>query len=218
VTHTTRNEKRQQSATSKRIHIAGWKLRTIFGEVAMDVDSIIQLLWHGNQLKRTARTGWVQRGVPEAENVASHTFGVCYVTWVLATLVEESVNLEKALKMAILHDVAEGLTSDIPAPAWRFLPAGTKREMERGAMQAILDGLPFAPDFTAVWEEYSKSTTYEARLVHDADKIDLFIQAGVYEEQTGNRHLREFWEAPVHFYTPQAQAIYDALRRRQAGG
>jgi putative hydrolases of HD superfamily len=184
----------------------------------MDVDNIIEALLQGNQLKRTARTGWVQRGVPEAENVAAHTFGVCYVTLILATLIEEPIDREKALQMAILHDLAEGLTSDIPAPAWRFLPAGTKREMERGAMRTILDGLPFAPVFTAVWEEYGESITYEARLVHDADKIDLFLQAGVYEEQAGNRHLREFWAAPVHFYTPQAQAIYEALRRRQAVG
>lgn len=181
----------------------------------MDTDSIIQLLGHGNQLKRAARTGWVQRGVPEAENVAAHSFGVCFVTLTLATLVEEPVDLEKALTMAILHDLPEGLTSDIPAPSWRFLPAGMKRDMERGALQTILDGLPFAPHFTAAWEEYGNATSYEARLVHDADKIDLFIQAAIYEEQTGNRQLREFWAVPTSFYTPQAQAIYDALRQRR---
>ena len=37
---------------------------------------MLELLLHGNQLKRTARTGWVQRGVPLPENVAAHTFGV----------------------------------------------------------------------------------------------------------------------------------------------
>jgi putative hydrolases of HD superfamily len=181
----------------------------------MDVDSIIQALLHGNQLKRAARTGWVQRGVAEAENVAAHTFGVCYATLILAHLVEEPIDLQKALAMAVLHDLAEGLTTDIPAPAWRFLPAGAKRDMERAAMGAIMAGLPFAAEFTAVWEEYGESATYESRLVHDADKIDLFIQATVYEAQTGNRHLREFWAASVHFYTAEAQAIYDTLRRGQ---
>jgi putative hydrolases of HD superfamily len=181
----------------------------------LDANSIIQALFHGNQLKRAARTGWVQRGVVAPESVAAHTFGVCYATLLLAQMVDEPVDLQKALTMAVVHDLAEGLTTDIPAPVWRFLPAGAKKEMEQAAMNVVLAGLPFAPEFTAVWEEYGASTTFESQLVHDADKIDLFIQATVYEEQTGNRHLQEFWATPPHFYTPQAQAIYDALRRRR---
>jgi putative hydrolases of HD superfamily len=183
----------------------------------LNVDTIIEALFHGNQLKRSARTGWVQRGVVAAESVAAHTFGVCYATLLLAQLADEPVDRQRALTMAILHDLAEALTTDIPAPAWRFLPAGAKHEMERSAMNVVLAGLPFAPEFTAVWEEYGASTTFESQLVHDADKIDLFIQATVYEEQTGNRHLQEFWATPPHFYMPQAQAIYDALRRRRQG-
>ena len=45
----------------------------------MDVTAVLNTLLHGNQLKRTARTGWAQRGVPNAENVAAHSFGVVFV-------------------------------------------------------------------------------------------------------------------------------------------
>jgi 5'-deoxynucleotidase YfbR-like HD superfamily hydrolase len=64
-----------------------------------------------------------------------------------------------------------------------------------------------------IWEELNAAETAEARLVHDADKIDLFLQALIYEEQTANRHLREFWAVPQTFYFPETQAVYDRLRQ-----
>jgi adenylate kinase len=37
----------------------------------------------------------------------------------------------------------------------------------------------------------------------------------VYEQQTGNRLLQEFWLVAHRFHYPQAQAVYDELRRRR---
>ena len=45
----------------------------------------------------------------------------------------------------------------------------------------------------------------------------MFLQAVIYEEQTGNRHLAEFWQRPYRFHFPQAQAIYEELRSRRQG-
>ena len=73
----------------------------------MDVDDQLALLLHGNQLKRTTRTGWVQRGVPLPENVAAHTFGVVYAVLLLAEWVKRPIDLAAALAMAALHDLPE---------------------------------------------------------------------------------------------------------------
>ncbi len=181
----------------------------------MDVTAVLNTLLHGNQLKRTARTGWAQRGVPNAENVAAHSFGVVYVALVLAQVVDEKVDLGRLLAMAALHDLPEALTTDIPTPAWRYLPPGIKTEVERGAMQEMLGETAFAPAFMDLWEELHAAQTPEARLVHDADKLEMYLQAIVYEKQTGNVQLGEFWERPYTFHYPQAQAIYDALRLRR---
>ena len=189
----------------------------------MDVTAVLNLLAHGNQLKRTTRTGWAQRGVPQPEDVAAHSYGVVFTALVLAQLVNESddssesVDLGRTLAMAALHDLPEGLTTDIPSPAWRYLPKDIKTRVERGAMNEILDDAPFAPDFMALWEELHAAETAESHLVHDADKLEMFLQAVIYEEQTGNRHLAEFWQRPYRFYFPQAQALYDALRLRRQG-
>ena len=183
----------------------------------MDVTAVLNTLLHGNQLKRTARTGWVQRGVPNAENVATHSFGVVFVALVLAQVVDEELDLGRLLAMAALHDLPEALTTDIPTPAWRYLPPGIKTEVERGAMQEMLNETEFAPIFMDLWEELHAAQTPEAKLVHDADKLEMFVQAFVYEQQTGNQQLQEFWERPYTFNFPQAQAIYDSLvSQRQA--
>lgn len=181
----------------------------------MNTTAVINTLLHGNQLKRTPRTGWVMRGVPNAENVATHSFGVVYAILILAPLVEPNINLERALAMATLHDLPEALTTDIPTPAWRFLSSNIKTDSERMAMQEMLGGTAVETQFMAWWEELHANKTAEALLVHDADKIDMFLQALMYEQQTGNQQLAEFWTKPYAFNYPESQAIYDELRARR---
>ncbi len=184
----------------------------------MDRSQVLALLLHGNQLKRTARTGWAQRGVPLGENVAAHTFGVAYTTLVLARVVDEEVDLGRALAMALLHDLPEGLTGDIPSPVMRFLSRDTKKEMELQALEEMVGDTSFGQSFTAWWKELEADKSVEARLVHDADKIDLLVQALIFEEQSGNRHLGEFWEGPIRFHFEPSRQIYAALSERRAGG
>ena len=183
----------------------------------MEIDAILTLLRHDNQLKRTARTGWVQRGVVNAESVATHSHGVAFAALLLAELLVGRVAVDRGrlLTLAVLHDLPESITTDIPAPAWGYLPAGIKRDVERGALQVILDAAPFAADWLALFEELHDSSTVEARLVHDADKIDMFLQALVYEEQSGNRQLSTFWRRRHTFHFPEAQAIYDRLLQQR---
>lgn len=177
----------------------------------MNEATLLQLLQHGNQLKRTTRTGWAQRGIHAPEDVAAHSFGVVYITLMLAFYLGEDIPLREALIMAVLHDLPEGLTTDIPTPAWKFLPAGVKTAVERQVMQQILGETPPAPELLDLWEELHAGHSPAARLVHDADKLDMYLQAYNYERQTGNRQLAEFWEKRPAFSYPLAQALYDQI-------
>ena len=174
---------------------------------------LLALLLHGNQLKRTPRTGWVQRGIQPAEDVAAHSFGVVYATLILSRHIDEAFEMDKALAMATLHDLPEGLTTDIPTPAWTLLPPGIKTSVERQAMVRILGPSAASEGLVQLWEELHRNETPEARLVHDADKLDMYLQATVYACQTGNKQLAEFWERPYTFYYPAAQAVFDELVR-----
>jgi putative hydrolases of HD superfamily len=181
----------------------------------MDENGTLQILRYANQLKRTARTGWVQRGVPEAEDVAAHSYGVAFATLLLAELVEAPIDRGRALALAVLHDLPEALTTDIPSPAWRLLPGGLKDGVERAAMETMLGGAPFARQWLGWHDELALDESAEARLVHDADKIDLFVQALVYEEQSGNLHLEEFWEVAPAFHYPAAEELFATLQAQR---
>jgi putative hydrolases of HD superfamily len=180
-----------------------------------NAETIISTLFHANQLKRTARTGWVMRGVPDPENVAAHSYGVAFTALTLAQLSDEPVDLGKLLSMAILHDLPEGLTTDIPTPAWRYLPPGVKLDVERGAMNEILESASFRENLLMVWEELHEGQSVEAKLTHDADKIDLYLQTYIYEQQTGSRQLAGFWSGEPSFHSPAAQAVYNWLYERR---
>ncbi|UCG23573.1 MAG: HD family hydrolase [Chloroflexota bacterium] len=181
----------------------------------MNIEATLSTLMCGNQLKQTARTGWSQRGVADAENVAAHSYGVAYTVLLLAPLVSQPIDLGKALAIAVLHDLPESLTSDIPSPAWRLMPEGVKPLVENRAMESILGSAAGGKELLATWRELHEYETAEARLVSDADQLDLYLQALIYEEQTGNRRLGEFWQRPAEFHFPEAHALYEELVRRR---
>jgi putative hydrolase of HD superfamily len=88
------------------------------------------------------------------------------------------------------------------------LPPGVKAAAEGAAMDELLEGLAFAGRWRALWDEFEEQQTPEARLVRDADRLDLLLQALVYERTTGNRTLDEFWR-----FAPPESFRHEASRR-----
>ena len=184
--------------------------------------STLDLLLAGNQLKRTARTGWVMRGVPNSEDVAAHSYGVAWTAMLLANQITlesgQSFDMGRLLSMVLIHDVAEGRTTDIPTPALRFLPAGVKPDIERGAMHEITDGHAQSDQLMSLWEEMNGGETAESKLLHDADKLEMYLQAWQYEQQFGNRQLGEFWKKEHRFQFNLCQTVYAEIRAMRETG
>jgi putative hydrolase of HD superfamily len=180
----------------------------------VNADSVLQLLLYANQLKRIPRTGWVMRGVADAESVSDHSFGVAFIALLLAQMVEQSVDIAKLLTIALLHDLPEAVLSDVPATASNRIPPQTKREAEDGVLSDLLDELPQREQWRVWWGEFEDGTSVEANLVRDADRLDMLIQARVYEQTTGNRWLVEFWAGttPGSFQFAAARSLFEALR------
>ncbi len=184
----------------------------------MNVSEVTDLLIHGNNLKQMPRAGWLQRGLVQAENVAGHSFGTIFIALVMSEIIAQPLSLEKVLAMAVLHDLPEGVTTDIPPSSWQFFPSGIKTDVERNAMQAMIGEIPIKQRLMAFWEELQANDSAEANLVHDCDKLDMHLQAFVYEQQTGNQQLTEFWDGNHQFAFAETQAIFDyllSLRKRE---
>jgi len=180
---------------------------------AVNAESVLALLLEANQLKRVQRTGWVMRGVADAESVSDHSFGVAFIALVLAQYMDEPIDTVKLLTMALLHDLPEAVLSDIPSPACLCLSRDAKSAAEQAALGHLLGEFPQAEQWRDWWREFDERSSLEGRLVRDADRLDMLLQAYVYEQTTGNRWLEEFWsESPsTPFACSVSQSVYDAL-------
>jgi putative hydrolases of HD superfamily len=159
------------------------------------ISTLIEL----QRLKRLERTGWTLRGLaPGAESVAAHSYGVTVAAMMLADELRArgtSVNVERLLRMALLHDWAEARVGDMPRTGGEYFGAETRRRAERAAFDDIVRGLGrrIEAEYSALHEDYEHRASLEARLVKAADIIDLLVQALAFE-RAGVRGLDEFWE------------------------
>lgn len=142
-------------------------------------------------LKLLPRTGWLQRGVTAAESVAEHSFGIAALALVF-TAADDSLDRERVLAMALVHDFAEALLGDLPLSARRLIGEDAKRDAERRAVAALCAALPGSDRLVRLWEEYAAGATREARFVKALDHVETLVQALAYE-RAGNRSLDEFW-------------------------
>jgi len=151
------------------------------------------------RLKRLDRTGWVLRGLaPGAESVAAHSYGVAFTAMLLADEVRArgvEVDVERVLRVALLHDLAEARTGDMPRTMALYYGAEARASAERAAFADMVRDLEArrAADYAALHEDYEARESLEARLVKAADVLDLLAQALVFE-RAGARELGEFWE------------------------
>ncbi|ALM74925.1 HD domain-containing protein [Thermococcus barophilus] len=156
---------------------------------------MLRLFIEAGKLKRLPRMGWLLRGVPNPESVADHSFRVAFITLFLAEDLRSrgiDVNVEKALKIALLHDLGESKITDLPLDAQRYVD---KRKAEKKAvMELLLEVGEKSLEYFKLFEEYEEESSLEGRLVKFADKLEMTLQACEYEV-AGFGNLDEFWSA-----------------------
>ena len=141
-------------------------------------------------LKKLPRSGWkIKVGLNNSESVAEHSYMMSVMAMVLSDL--KSLNSEKVIKMSILHDWAESKIGD-------FMPDeigyDKKSELENYAMTEILESLPqtIQSDYQNIWDEFLVRDTPESRLVHELDKLEMALQAKIYEKDVDPERVKPF--------------------------
>jgi putative hydrolase of HD superfamily len=106
------------------------------------------------------------------------------------------LNMERVLRVALLHDWAEARVGDMPRTATSYFGAEARKRAERAAFTDIVGRLVaggVAEKYNALHADYEERASLEARLVKAADVIDLLVQTLSFE-RAGVRGLDEFWE------------------------
>lgn len=180
----------------------------------MSAEDIVDTLLRLDPLADLPRTGWVLRGVAQPESIAAHSHGVAVVAMMLTDALRETgetVDGERVLRMALLHDAPEAATGDIPLPSKTPALSRALHELEAKIAEDLL-----APSLHADYREAAAKQTLEARVVKAADKVQMMIKVLAYEARRG-ASLEDFWVNPNNFDDrglSVARDVFEAIAKR----
>ena len=150
-------------------------------------------------LKTTQRSGWQSKlNLSNSESVAEHTYMMSVMAMILSDI--KNLNTEKIIKMSLLHDWAESKIGD-------FMPDEVTNEeksmLEDKAMADILSILPnkIQNDYQNIWNDYSSNISLESKFVHQLDKLEMVLQAKIYEKDVGYEKIQQFLTSSVDLIT-----------------
>lgn len=169
-------------------------------------------------LKTQKRTGWIDRLVPEpkVESIADHMYRMAIISMAIPN---QDINIDKCVKISIVHDIAESLVGDITP-----FEGVTKEEKHRREWETIqyLSELikpynePFSKDLMELWLDYEEIRCVEARYVKDVDKFEMIQQAWDYEQDYGLKYdLEEFYLSRSAIKTKEIGEMCDELIKQR---
>ncbi|WP_036770706.1 HD domain-containing protein [Pontibacillus halophilus] len=138
----------------------------------MDVLSLAE------NLKQEMRHSWLSNG--RQESVAEHTWRMSLMAVLVQPYLDRKVNMEKLLKMVIIHDLIEAEAGDVPAFD-AMNDTQIKREKEERELDAILSlkrRLPseLGVEIYELWMEFEGKETYTAKVANALDKLEVQLQ------------------------------------------
>lgn len=152
---------------------------------------------------------WKQYFRGDLENNTEHTFRVIWIALMLARR-ENVSDHEKILKMALVHDIGESRTGDVHYISRLY----TTRD-ESGALKDIFADTVFSEELTALWEEYERCEGIEAKIVKDADILDVDLE--IVEQASREKELTNIFKEKrkervyPKLYTKSAKKLFDEI-------
>lgn len=106
------------------------------------------------------------------ESVAEHSWRLATMAMLCAGEVPE-VNMDRVIKLCLVHDFGEAITGDIPT----FIKTENDSLVEENAVEGMLSSLPDREreELRAMFSELSEQKTPEAKLAKALDKLEALI-------------------------------------------
>lgn len=140
-------------------------------------DSITQILTFLTEIEALKNVLRKTRpvGLQRYENSAEHSWHVCLTALLLKDYANEPVNIDRVIKMMLVHDLGE-----IDAGDTIVYAADTPdiKAKERACIARLLSLLPAeqATELQLLWDEFEAATTAEARFARAIDRILPLLQ------------------------------------------
>lgn len=141
-----------------------------------EIEQIYKFVKFINKFKIIERYSRVEEN-GRRESDAEHTWYLCMLIWLFSSVNDQKIDLLKALKMGLVHDLVEIYAGDV----WAFDPSGKrdiKKKNELKSARKLFSQLPvlLAKEFMELWVEYEAKRSKEAIFVWSLDKIHPRLQ------------------------------------------
>lgn len=158
---------------------------------------------------RNVERGWRQHLGMEVANNLEHTLRVILLALIIARK-EGVASEEKIIKMALVHDLPETRTTDLSYIQKVYVNADEKKSAEHLWQNTSL------VDLYDLWQEYERRECIEAKIVKDADNLDIDLELKELEDRGSElpkkwQHFRQL----IHdekLYTASAKALWQKLK------
>lgn len=174
----------------------------------MSVDRDIEFLYEIGCLRFIPRQ-WKRFLNSDFANLAEHHFRVIWLALIIAKH-EKVTNTEKIIKMALVHDISESRTGDVDYLSRQYV----ERNEELG-IEDMLKNTAIEKEFMDLWKEYEKRESIEAKIVKDADNLDVDMELA--EQKARGFILSDVWRKQRKYvienkyYTKSAKKIVDKV-------
>jgi len=160
---------------------------------------------------RNIQRGWRQHLGIDCASVLEHTLRVIWLALIIARR-EKIKNEEKIIKMAMVHDITETRTSELSYVQKVYVKTNDDSAAEDLFFKTSLNDF-----YKSIFKEYEERKSIEAKIVKDADNLDIDLELKELEEQ-GSK-LPEKWAKfrknvrNEKLYTKSARALWDKIQK-----
>lgn len=137
----------------------------------MEPKEFLAFLGKLEKLKCNTRHSWTSTG--RHESVAEHSWRLAVMALLLRDELPD-VDMDRVLRMCLLHDIGEAVTGDIPS----FIKTEDNEETERRAIAELLAPLPdgLRGELPELFAEMDALATPEAKVYKALDKLEVVVQ------------------------------------------
>ena len=145
----------------------------------MEPRTLLNALSVAERLKDTTRHCYTAKG--RHESVAEHSWMMTLMAFFIKDEFPEA-DMDKVIKMCIIHDLGEAFTGDIPT----FEKTEGNEQTEEELLYAWVRTLPsnVADEMLALYEEIAKRETLEAKIYKAIDGLEALIQHNISDLST----------------------------------
>jgi len=118
----------------------------------------------------------IERDIPlsqgsKLENDAEHSYQLTVISWYIATIENNSLDINKILKYALVHDLVEVYADDTPLYTSDHTYINTKENRENNAALQLEKEFPNFADLHIWIKNYKEKTDDESKFVFAIDKL-----------------------------------------------